>query len=516
MLLLILVTIPFIFSVLSWQSERINIQMPRWIALIGISIIFIIVLFLYFCRLNCFRQLISENFLLNSSASSVWQLEYIVTWIPRFGINVHLALDGLSLLMLVLSSVLGIIGVLNAWNEIHKNQGLFYLNLLWILGGVIGFFLAIDMFLLFIFWEIILIPMFFLIFFWGNQEISKEIRIRAATKFFIYAQCSSLLMLISIMTLASFNYVLNGIWSFDYVDFLYIKLPSNIEYLLMLGFFLSFAIKMPIFPFHDWLPDTHSNTPTIGTVDIIGILLKTAVYGFLRFTLSLFPYASQSFSTIAMVLGMISIFYGAMMAFSQIDMKRLIAYSSVSHMGLILIAIYSNNIISYQGAVIQIISYSLSTSGMFILCGQLYNRLHTRNIHLMGGLWNRINLMPGLSLCFIAAMLGIPGTGNFIGEVTILLGNFQTFPIITIIATFGILFTSIYSLILMQRIYYGISLSTNNESLKKMTSREIVILITLLLCIFVIGLFPQFILNTSQDTMGFIYNRLQEHGASAI
>lgn len=509
MLLLILILIPFIFSFLCWQSERIDIHMPRWIALVGISTIFIIILFLCVCQSNYCHLVLSNVLLIRSSYP--WQLEYISDWIPRFGINLHLALDGLSLLMLILSGILGLIAILSSWDEINRYQGLFYFNLLWVLGGVIGFFLTIDMFLLFFFWEIMLIPMFFLIYFWGHEESSKIIRIGAATKFFIYSQFSGLSMLVSIMILASFNHMATGIWSFDYEDLLHTKLPKQLEYLLMLGFFIAFAIKMPIIPFHSWLPDTHSNTPTMGSVDLIGILLKTAVYGFFRFTLSLFPCASHSFSTIAMFLGLVSIFYGAWMAFMQIDIQRLVAYTNISHMGLVLIAIYSNSQISYQGAVVEIISYSLSTSGMLILCGQLYKRVHTRNMRLMGGLWHRISLMPAVSLCFVAAMLGIPGTGNFIGEIIILLGNFKTSPIITVVAAFGILFTSIYSIIFMQRVYYGSSLSTDDQSLENMTYREKLVVIILLLCIFAIGFCPQYILNTSYDTMNNIHTRLQEY-----
>lgn len=511
MLLLILILVPFMFSFLCWQSEHINIKMPRWFALIGTSIVFIIVLFLYLYQLN-YCQLMTSH-IISTNTSSVWQLEYISSWIPRFGINIHLALDGLSLLMLMLSGILGVIAILSSWNGIHHYQGLFYFNLLWILGGTIGFFLAIDMFLLFFFWEIVLIPMFFLICFWGYEKASKTVKIYAATKFFIYAQFSGLCMLVSIISLASFNYRINGIWSFDYEDLLHIQLPYYVEYLLMLIFFLSFAIKMPIVPFHSWLPETHGNTSIFGSVDLIGILIKTAVYGFFRFILPLFPCSSQSFSTVAMVLGLINIFYGSCMAFMQIDIKRLVAYANISHMGLVLIAIYSNSHISYQGSIIQIISYSLSASGLLILCGQLHNRLYTKNINLMGGLWSYMNLMPALFLCFTVAMLGMPGTGNFIGELMILLGNFQKSPIITIIAAFGILFTSIYSIMLMQRIYYGPpSLSlTRNQLLVNMTLREKSIVIILLLCIFTIGLFPQFILNTSYEAMKNIHIRLQEY-----
>lgn len=510
MLLPILVLVPFVFGILSWQFERINVRLPRWIALFGTIIVFVIVMFLYILSSNCCRLICNNNSLL-TNVSSPWILEYICTWIPRFGISFHLALDGLSVLMLMLSGILGVISILSSWNEKHHYQGLFYFNLLWMFSGVIGVFLAMDMFLLFFFWEMMLIPMYFLISLWGCKESTSRDRINAAIKCFIYTQCSGLIMLIAIIGLVLFNYTLNGVWSFDYNDLLYISLPKHIEYLLMLGFFLAFAIKIPIIPFHFWLPEVHSHNSISGSVDLIGILLKTAVYGFFRFILPLFPDASQDFAVFAMSLGVLNIFYGAWMAFIQIDIKRLIAYTNISHMGFVLIAIYSNNYISYQGAIIQMISYSLSASGMFVLFGQLYERLRTRDIIAMHRLWNRIDLIPAFSLCFISAMLGIPGTGNFIGEIIILFGTFQTTPIVAVIATFGILFISICFLIVIQRIYYNKSSLIQLKLLKNVTCREKFISIILLICIFIIGFYPQFILNTSYDTMYTIYNRCKKY-----
>ncbi|URJ23348.1 NADH-quinone oxidoreductase subunit M [Blochmannia endosymbiont of Camponotus sp. C-003] len=514
MLLVILILIPLIFGLLCWQSERIGDWVPRWVALSGMSITLITIVFLwkYKCHdlLNVYPP--TEHMLAR------WQLEYIYPWVPRFGISVHLALDGFSLLMVTLTGLLGCMAVLCSWCEIQRYQGLFYLNLLWILGGVIGVFLSIDMFLFFFFWEIMLIPMYFLISLWGHQEVNKSDRINTAIKFVVYTQFSGLFMLLSIITLVSINHDIHGVWSFNYQDLLNILIPVHMEYLIMLGFFFAFAVKMPIVPFHVWLPDVHGQAPTAGSVDLAGILIKTAAYGFFRFVLPLFPCASKSFAPIAMCLGLLNIFYGAFMAFAQTDCKRLIAYTSISHMGFVLIAIYSGAQLSYQGAVIQMISHSLSVSGMFILCGQLYERTHTRDMRLMGGLWSRMHLMPAFSLCLAAATLGLPGTGNFIGEITILFGNFRAAPITTIIASFGIILSSIYSLILMQRIYYGpISISSvvnKGGLLQNMTLREKNIIIIILLCIFLIGFFPQYILNTSYMTMHNLYVWLQEHNCS--
>lgn len=505
MLLLLLVFIPFFTGLLCWQFERINMWVPRWIALFGMSVILFIAIFLWKVE---YHTLVNSS--LNFSFPQ-WKLEYICPWIPRFGISLHLALDGLSLLMVILSAFLGFISILCSWHEVKDHQGYFYFNLLWIVGGSIGVFLSIDMFLFFFFWEMTLIPMYFLISLWGHQECNRQTCIYVATKFFVYTQFSGLFMLISIIALVLINYRIHGIWSFNYQDLLHVKLSKNVEYLLMLGFFCAFAVKMPIVPLHAWMPDVHSKSPTAGSVDLVGILLKTAAYGFFRFILPLFPDASKSFAPVAMCLGVLSIFYGAWMAFAQTDIKRLIAYASISHMGFVLLAIYSANQLSYQGAVVQMIAHSISISGMFILCGQLYERLHTRDMRLMGGLWSSTNnLIPVFFLCFSAAMLGLPGTGNFIGEVTILFGSFQVAPIITIIAVFGIIFISAYSLILIQRVCYGSTLKYH-KSLKDMSLRERFIIIVLFSCILYLGIFPQCILNTSYISMKSIYIWVHEH-----
>lgn len=499
-MLLLLVLIPFTCGLLCWKFECIHARAPRWIALCGMSTVFIIIMFLW--------KIKYRDIFINSSVSCFsfpqWQLECIYPWIPRFGISVHLAMDGLSLLMIVLSSVLGLMSVLCSWNVIKHDPGYFYCNILWIIGGSIGVFLSIDMFLFFFFWEITIIPMYFLISLWGHQEFNRKTCVYVANKFLVYTQLSGLLMLMSIIALVLINYKISGIWSFNYQDLLNVRLSTHVEYLLMLGFFCAFAVKMPIVPLHAWMPEVNSKTSITGAVDLVGILIKTAAYGLFRFVLPLFPIASQTFAPIAMCLGVLNIFYGAMMAFAQTNIKRIISYASISHMGFVLIAIYSMNQLSYQGAVIQMIAHSISASGMFILCGQLYERLHTRDIRLMGGLWNSISLLPAFFLCFSASMLGLPGTGNFIGEVIILFGSFQVAPIITIIAVCGVICASIYSLRIVQCVCYG-STSQSCKLLESMSLREQFIVIILLLCMLYLGIFPQCILNTSLITMKSIY-----------
>ncbi|QJC33012.1 NADH-quinone oxidoreductase subunit M [Enterobacteriaceae endosymbiont of Donacia semicuprea] len=500
MLLPWLILIPFISGIICWQSEKIYFQIPRWIALISISCVFILSIFEYILNLHYFNQEILLY--------PVWISEFMLDWIPNFGISFHLAIDGLSLLMINLTGLLGIMAVLCSWNEIKKWHGFFHLNLLWILSGVIGVFLSADMFLFFLFWEIMLIPMYFLISLWGHQDIKKGYsRIKAATKFFIYTQSSGLLMLFGILSLVFLNQTITGKLTFDYNILLNNHINIKTEFLLMLSFFIAFAVKMPIIPFHGWLPDAHSQAPTAGSVDLAGILLKTAAYGLLRFILPLFPTSSLKFSFIAILLGIIGVFYGCLMACTQTDIKKIIAYTSISHMGFILMGIYGNNKIAYQGVIIQMISHGICASAQFILCGQIYERLKTRNIKLMGGIWDYINILPGSFLFFALASIGIPGTGNFIGEFLILLGIFNTYPIFASIATFSLLFSSIYSLNMIQKVFYG-SKTKMLILTHDMFLREKIIIFILIILLLIIGFYPQFILNISNNTTNSIVNRI--------
>ena len=493
MLLPWLIILPFVGGLLAWQFERFGPKAPRWIALIAMGLTLVLSLQLW---------LQGGYSLTQATGLPQWQSEFSVPWIPRFGINFHLALDGLSLLMVVLTGLLGVMAILCSWNEIEKWHGFFHLNLLWILGGVIGVFLAIDMFLFFFFWEMMLVPMYFLIALWGHKASDGKTRITAATKFFIYTQASGLIMLIAILALVFVHYSATNVWTFNYELLLKTPMSHGVEYLLMLGFFIAFAVKMPVVPLHGWLPDAHSQAPTAGSVDLAGILLKTAAYGLLRFALPLFPNASAEFAPIAMWLGIIGIFYGAWMAFSQYDIKRLIAYTSISHMGFVLIAIYTGSQLAFQGAVVQMIAHGLSAAALFILCGQLYERLHTRDMRQMGGLWSRIKWLPGLSLFFAVANLGMPGTGNFVGEFMILTGSFQKAPVIIVIATFGLVFASVYSLIMMQRAYYGAPKS--DTPLRSMSPREFLMIMVLVVLLVLVGVYPQPILDTSHAAMSNI------------
>lgn len=491
MLLPWLILLPFIGAVLSGLGALLHPRLPRWIAAgaMGLTLLLTLQLWLH------------GNFALLpvGDHGHSWQSQMILPWIPRFGISIHLAVDGLSVLMVVLTALLGLLAVLASWREERGHNGLFFLNVLWMLGGVMGVFLAIDLFLFFFFWEMMLVPMYFLIALWGHRGSDKNQHVRAATKFFIYTQTSGLIMLVAILALALCYHQATGAWSFDYTALLGLSLPYPLQYVLMLGFFIAFAVKMPIVPVHGWLADAHSEAPTAGAVDMTGILLKTAAYGMLRFSLPLFPQASHDFAPIAMTLGVIGIFYGAWLAYKQTDIKRLVAYTTVSHMGFVMIAIYSGSVVAYQGAVMQMIAHGLSAAGLFLLSGLLYNRLQTRDLREMGGLWGRLRYLPAFTLFFAVATLGMPGTGNFVGEFLMLIGSYPVVPVYTVIATFGLVFASVYALVMVQRACFGPAKST--QPLPGLSVREGFLSLLLAVLVVACGVYPQPILNTSQAAM---------------
>lgn len=490
-----LILIPFFGGLLCWQGERLGDGIPRWIALISMSVVFAMGINLW---------LVGDYSGAAATGDLNWQLEEQYSWIPILGVSIHLALDGLSLVMILLTGLLGIIAVGCSWKETGASPGAFQMNLLWSLAGVLGVFLAVDLMLFFFFWELMLIPVYFLISLWGRATADKQIRVNAATKFFIYTQVGGLVMLVGILALAIINYGATKQLSFDYEMLLnaHKHMSAELQFILMMCFFVGFAVKLPIVPFHSWLPDAHAEAPTAGSVDLAGILLKTAGYGMLRFTLPFFPDASQEFASAAMWLGIFGIFYGAFLAFVQTDIKRLIAYTSISHMGFVLIGIYSGNLLTLQGLAIQMLAHGLCAGGLFILAGQLHERLGTYDMRQMGGLWANYTYLPALLMFYAAALLGIPGTANFIGEFLILLGAFKVVPVLTIIATASLVLAGVYSLILIHRTLFGKSLS--QEKGVDLSARELSLVVSLALVLLAIGFYPQPLLNVSVDAMTFI------------
>ncbi|MET0356836.1 MAG: NADH-quinone oxidoreductase subunit M [Cellvibrio sp.] len=483
-----LILIPFIGGFFSWLAELLGSKSPRWISLISMFVLFGLTLKLW----------LEHNYSLanlGTDGQSVWVEELKIDWIPRFGISFHLALDGLSILMLLLTSFLGVLAVVCSWSEVKKKIGFFHLNLLWIIGAVVGVFLALDMFLFFFFWEMMLIPMYFLIALWGHNSPTGMGRVGAATKFFIYTQSSGLLLLLAIVGLVFVHFNQTGVITFGYEALRNTTLDPKLEFILMLGFFIAFAVKFPIVPFHSWLPDAHSQAPTAGSVDLAGILLKTAAYGMLRFAIPFFPNASEQIAPLAMWLGVVGVIYGAFLAYGQDDIKRLIAYTSISHMGFVLIGIYSFNQIALQGAIIQMMAHGVSAAGLFILCGQLYERLKTRDLKQMGGLSSRMPGLPPIAMFFAAASLGLPGLGNFVGEILILVGAFKVNEYVTLVATTGLVLSAVYSLILVQRALHGPAQSST--PIEGLNLRELAMMFSLMIILVWLGLYPQPVLDTS-------------------
>ncbi len=476
MLLIWLIAILMSGGLLAWISARFDKIIPRWIALAALVVDFILVVSIWFNHE-------SDN------TPGSWIMDINLNWIPRFGINFHLALDGLSLLMMLLTLFLGILSVLISWTEIKERIGFYYFNLMWILAGIAGVFVAMDLFLFIFFWEMMLIPMYFLIGIWGSEN-----RRYAAYKFFLFTQASGLLMFLAILGLYFIHGNQTGNYSFDYFNLLGTELSPNISRWLMLGFLIAFVVKLPVVPFHSWLPDAHSEAPTAGSVILAGLLLKTGAYGLLRFIIPLFPEAAVEFAPVAMLLGVIGILYGAILAFAQTDLKRLVAYTSVSHMGFVMVGVFAFNEIAYQGVVMQMITHGISTGALFILAGIIKDRIHTRDIAQMGGFSENVPVMGAAALVFAMASLGLPGLGNFIAEFLTLMGSWQANRWMTALAALGLVGATVYSLRIVQRIFFGPR--AMQHSFSDLNMREMLIMGSLTIAIVWLGLYPQPVIDT--------------------
>lgn len=435
LILPMLIVVPLAGGMIAWHSERWGDAWPRWIALVALAVVLALGLSLWIGK---------------GASAGAWISQADWPWIPRFGIHIRLGLDGLSLILVLLSAFLGIIAVVSSWREIGTRVGLFHFTLLWCLAGVIGVFLALDLFLFFFLWELMLVPMALIIALWGHEN-----RIYAALKFFMFTQGSGLLLLVAILALVLANGSHTGQLSFNYFDLLQAQLDPSFAFWIMLGFFIAFAVKLPAVPFHTWLPDAHTEAPTAGSVILAGLMLKTGAYGLLRFAIPLFPDAARVFAPVAMLLGVIGILYGAILAFAQTDLKRMVAYTSVSHLGFVLLGIYAWNELALQGVVIQMVAHGISTGALFMLVGALQERIHTRDMELMGGLWATVPRMSAIGLFFAVASLGLPGLANFIGEFLVLLGSFRANPVLASTAAAGLVMAAIYALNLVQKTFHG-------------------------------------------------------------
>jgi NADH-quinone oxidoreductase subunit M len=336
--------------------------------------------------------------------------------------------------------------------------------------------------------------MYFLIGIYGHEN-----RLYASFKFFIYTQAGGLLMFLAILALYFIHGSQTGVYTFDYMDLLGTSMSGTTSFVLMLGFLAAFLIKLPVVPLHNWLPDAHTEAPTAGSVILAGLLLKTGAYGLLRFVIPLFPQAAISFAPIGMLLGVIGILYGAKLAYAQTDLKRLVAYTSVSHMGFVMVGVFSFNAIAFQGVVIQMIAHAISTGALFILVGQLQERIHTRDLNRMGGLWGHVPVMGSMGLVFTLASLGLPGFGNFIAEFLILTGAFQANVLMACLASVGLVASMIYSLRIVQKVFF--EKESTMWKIPDFSIREKIVYAALVISIFYIGLFPQQVIHTADRAL---------------
>jgi NADH-quinone oxidoreductase subunit M len=408
-----------------------------------------------------------------------------VAWVRSLGIYYHLGVDGISLPLVLLTTLLSPIALLEAWYSVETKVKEFAMFMLVLETGMLGVFLALDLFLFFIFWEAMLIPMYFLIGVWGGQQ-----RLYATVKFVLYTMAGSAVMLVGILALYVLHTQHSGQASFYLLDLYRLPLSLGWQKLLFGAFFLSFAIKVPLFPFHTWLPDAHVEAPTAGSVLLAGVLLKMGTYGFIRFCLPLFPQASAVYAPWISALAVIGILYGALVAMVQADAKKLIAYSSVSHLGFVMLGIFSGTVAGLQGSIIQMVNHGLSTGALFLLVGMIYERRHTRLIADYGGLWRQVPVFAVFFLVVMFASIGLPGLNGFVGEFLILLGTFETQRVFAILATLGIILGAVYMLWLYQRIMFGELTQEANRRLTDLSRREIALLVPLVVLMFWIGLYP--------------------------
>ncbi len=433
-----------------------------------------------------------------TGTGAAYQLVEDRDWIPGLGINYHIGIDGISLWLILLTTFLTPVCILAAWNSVKKGLNGFMMSLLALETGMLGVFCSLDLFLFFVFWESMLIPMYFLIGIWGGER-----RIYATIKFVLYTMAGSALMLVGILAL----YFQNSN-SFDYTT---LSGQFDHDRLLFLAFFIAFAIKVPLFPFHTWLPDAHVEAPTVGSVILAGVLLKMGTYGIVRFCLPLFPEAAAQHTPWIVTLAVIGIIYGALVAMVQPDLKKLVAYSSVSHLGFVVLGLFSQSHDAIQGSVLQMVNHGLSTGALFLLVGMIYERRHSRMIVDFGGLAKRMPIFAAIFLIVTLSSIGLPGLNGFIGEFMILLGSFDKGAFsrwYVVFATTGVILAAVYMLWMFQRVMFG-KLDKTNETLPDLNSREIAVLVPILVFIVWIGVFPNTFLKPMETSVGKVAAKVQ-------
>ncbi|MDO8549191.1 MAG: NADH-quinone oxidoreductase subunit M [Ignavibacteria bacterium] len=481
-----LLLVPFIGSFLLLLIDKSREHLIRYTGLVISLLAFIISLIIFF------------NF---DSQNPDFQFTHKFPWIENLNIFYFVGVDGLSLLLVLLTTFLTPLTLISSWSSIKTRVKEFTFFMLILEVGMLGVFVSLDLFLFYIFWEAMLIPMYFIIGIWGGKE-----RIYASIKFFIYTMFGGLLMLVAIIWLAVYASTPLGYFTTNLVELYSVgpEVESTIQNWMFLAFAFSFAIKVPLFPLHTWLPDAHVQAPTAGSVILAGVLLKMGTYGLLRFCLPLFPQASITFAPYISVLAVIGIIYGALVAMVQTDMKKLVAYSSVAHLGFVVLGIFAMTQEAVQGAIIQMINHGLSTGALFLLVGVIYERTHTREISEYGGIAKLVPVYSFMLLFVSLSSIGLPGLNGFVGEFLILIGSFKS-PVLgswwfTVFAASGVIFAAVYLLWMYQRVVFGEVKNPKLSTLTDMNPREIFIMIPIIIFIIWIGIYPSTFLNISEKS----------------
>ncbi len=501
-LLTILIFFPLVGSAIILVTKRENELLQKGLGLFVSGATFIVSLFLYY------------GF---NPAIPGMQYVHKIPWISSLNISYHVGIDGLSLLMVLLTTFLTPLAILSSWESITKRVKEYMVMMLLLEVGMLGVFSALDTFLFYIFWEAMLIPMYFIIGIWGGGN-----RIYAAVKFFLYTMFGSLLMLVAILWLGYFASTQpGGEFTTDLLALYQIgpAIPLTIQLWMFAAFTLSFAIKVPLFPFHTWLPDAHVEAPTAGSVILAGVLLKMGTYGLLRFSFPLFPQSAMIFLPYLAVLAVIGIIYGALVSMVQTDMKKLVAYSSVSHLGFVVLGICALTDEGIQGSILQMVNHGLSTGALFLLVGMIYDRRHTRELSQFGGLSKVMPLFATILFIVSLSSIGLPGLNGFIGEFLILLGSFSSTVIskwFAILGATGVIFAAVYLLGMYQRVAFGKITNPLNQELPDLSVRELAALVPILLFIVWIGIYPGTFLKTSASATKSIRSQVQHYTLPVI
>jgi NADH-quinone oxidoreductase subunit M len=478
-----------LFLLLIGNADGQKNRLIRWVAL-GISLTTLVVTLILWAGFDV--------------ASADFQFVERRDWIPAFGISYYIGLDGISLLLVVLTGFLTPIALLSSWESVERKVKAFSIVLLLLEAAMIGVFISLDLFLFYVFWDAMLIPMYFLIGIWGYDQ-----RIYAAIKFMLYTMAGSVLMLVAIIGLAYLHSQATGSYSFDLLKLSELVITPQAQFWFFLAFTIAFAIKVPLFPFHTWLPDAHVQAPTAGSVILAGVLLKMGTYGLVRFSFPLFPDAAVTFAPWLAFLAVVGIIYGALVAMVQPDLKKLVAYSSVSHLGFVVLGICAMNVQGVQGAVFQMLAHGVSTSGLFLIVGMLSDRRHTRLISEFGGLKHVMPRLTAVFLIITLASIGLPGLNGFVGEFLIMLGAFHWDLRFAVGAGLGVILSAVYMLWMFQRVYHGSVTNMKNAELPDLRPREWVSVMPLCVAAIVMGVFPMFFLQPMEPAVQRMVDRMQ-------